>query len=159
MEKKLETLTVKSNLFEDLYFNEDSGLSFDKNDRVGFKENIKKMIGHPDNVIGWIKKQNEIGNPLFKTSNIKDLEIELIFEECDLQIYTRKTRREFYGLPYVNLSEIRRTQNHLNELERDLYKLEEEKTEIENSIESLETDIEKIQEDLKVLKLKKEDPK
>ena len=156
MEKKnYITLTIKTNLWGNLYFNERGLLSTHETDLVGMLETLKKNITQKS-VEGFVVNMYHDGL-LPQNVDITTLEISLEYKDCDLTIYTQKIHtysRAYYGLPYreskqINeaLNEIDILNNEIKEYQDQISSIEDEINECENQVSHWKKEIEKLKKE------------
>lgn len=135
------TLTVKSNLFEPLYFDRVGALSFDKDEKVAFEAPFKDATLTSEKILAFLKSSSKHDERL-KSGRIDDLEIECVFEKADLTLFPAKVelhgKYHFYAQPATihrliieKKREIEEIENQITELEGDIASLEQQKDDIE----------------------------
>jgi len=149
-EIKFVTITIKTNLTDDLYVNWDLLPSFNKNERIAIKE--KRALGiKKDTVFGFVK--HLVSNDI----DISKLEItDLVLEELDkTELTIKDTLRfhPFYRKPYNNEKLIQVKLSEIKTLEENTKEKEEEINELLEEVNSMEDEIDFKKDEIKKLKV------
>jgi len=147
---KYYTLTIESNIFDDMYFGENGEITPNHSDMLAFGEETKSKIDE-ELVLKYLKHNHK------EEPHIDSLTVNIIFEEADLNIMSEKIERfgkTYYGFPYAHANEIRKLELKKEELDIKYSNLDYEITEMKEELDDIETEITAIEN--RISKLKKD---
>ena len=152
-EGRYVTVTVKTNMTPDIYFNENSAMSFEPTDQGALSQKLLDAL-KPGGIEDYVRKIiNNFDD--YKDIDTSLLEIDIVIEEAYMTKFTREVKYAGYcnyGLPYSKTNAIQEKELELSTIQEKMSEIDNEICDLKSDYEDLEEKETELQKDLKELK-------